>query len=62
MVKSIRGSDYVKAKVKGDRLKGWCRDTPQIHIDFKISEDCTLFKGKGSWYQGTFYLKGERQE
>jgi len=63
MVKSIRGSDHdIKAKVKGDRLKGWYGDTVQIHIDFKISKDCTLFKGKGSWYQGTFYLKGERQE
>ena len=63
MVKSIRGSDHdIKAKVKGDRLKGWYGDTAQIHIDFKFSEDCTLFKGKGSWYQGTFYLKGERQE
>jgi len=63
MVKSIRGSDHdIKAKVKGDRLKGWYGDTVQIHIDFKISEDCILFKGKGSWYQGTFYLKGERQE
>ena len=63
MVKSIRGSDVdMKAKVKEDRLKGLYGDTVQIHIDFKISEDFTLFKGKGSWYQGTFYLKGERKE
>ena len=63
-VKSIRGrSNRLKAKVKGDRLKGWYEAGVTVPIDFKIAKDSKSFKGtEFRAGTGTVYLKGERQE
>ncbi len=71
-VKSIGGSWYeLKAKVKGDRLKGWYDIGYGVYpdINFILSEDCQSFMGKSraptagsSGIAGTVNLKGERQE
>ncbi len=65
-VNSIRGSWYeLKAKVKGDRLKGWYEITAGFYMDInlKIAKDSKTFKGT-EWRSahGTSQLKGERQK
>jgi hypothetical protein len=62
-VNSIRGSsNKLKAKVEGNRLKGWYVWTgTQIRFDFEISQDGMSLKGKETW-RGTYKLKGERQK
>ncbi len=64
-VYSIRGStNEVKGKVIGDRLKGWYIGdiSRYTQINLKIAKDGKTFKGTEFAYQGSRYLKGERQE
>jgi hypothetical protein len=65
-VKSIRGSSYeLKAKVNGDRLKGWYEGPAglYIQINLKIDTDRITFNGtEFNVKTGTLRLKGERQE
>jgi hypothetical protein len=65
-VYSIRGStNEVKAKVKGDRLKGWYEGSAGIYtqINLRIAKDGKTFKGtEFSTYSKNTILEGERQE
>ena len=63
-VKSIRGSSYdVRAKVKGNRLKGrYTGGFVDYLVELKISQDFMSFEGKQSYHGKTTKLKGERQE
>jgi len=64
MVNSIRGSSYgIKAKVKGDRLKGRYTGIPvDMRFELTISQDGMSLKGKETVWGGTYKLKGERQK